>query len=172
MKRFVTGVCLLAGLLLAGCGYHAPAAGDQWLGGGRGPLYVELFVNQTAEPYLDTLVTDEISAQFARSRLVELTSRNSAASLLMTGSITSFTSSPLAYNPNDNISQYQAHLAVTARLLRRSDNAVLWEGNLSRSEIYAAQSDKSSQRTGERLAARVAARRLAEDLMARLLEDF
>jgi hypothetical protein len=172
MKTFAYVICLLLGMLLAGCGYHAPAAGEQWVGKGGETLHVELFDNRTAEPYLDTILTDEITAQFARSRLVALTEQRDAADLLITGTITSFSSSALAYNPKDNISEYRAHMTATARLLRRSDNTELWRGTLSRSETYSSHDDKSMQRTDERLAARVASRRLAEDLMARLLENF
>lgn len=166
------GLWLVLAVLLAGCGYHAPGNGDGWVGEGGRTLYVQLFANHTAEPYLDTILTDEIAAQFARSRLVELTGQGAAADLLISGTVTDFSSSALAYNPKDNVSEYRAQITVSARLLRRSDDTVLWQGNLSRSETYSSSDDKSVQRSSERLAARIAARRLAEDLMARLLEDF
>ncbi|MCM2263716.1 MAG: LPS assembly lipoprotein LptE [Desulfuromonadales bacterium] len=172
MKKSALVLCLLVVSILAGCGYHAPGAGDKWAGEGGRTLHVELFANSTTEPYLDTILSSEITAQMARSRLVELTGQRSAADLIIDGTITGFSSSALAYNARDDISEYQAQMTATARLLRRSDNTVLWQGTLSRSERYSSQSDKGLQRTGESLAARVAARRLAEDLMARLLEDF
>ncbi|TLM62516.1 MAG: hypothetical protein FDZ69_12920, partial [Deltaproteobacteria bacterium] len=139
--------------------------------GGR-TVHVELFRNRTSEPYLDTVLSDEITAQFARTRVAELTARREDADLLLTGTIDSFTSSALAYNPRDNVSEYRAYMTASARLLCRQDNAVLWQGTLSRSETYSSREDKGVQRSDESLAARVAARRLAEDLMARLLEGF
>lgn len=172
MKNAVIIITALMGMFLAGCGYHSPGTADKWVGAGGRTLRVELFDNRTSEPYLDTILADEITAQFARSRLVEVTEMRDAADLLVTGTITSFSSSALAYNPKDNISEYRAQLKANAKLLRRSDNAILWQGNLSRSETYSSRDDKSLQRTSESLAARVAARRMAEDLMARLLEDF
>jgi len=172
MKKYAFALCLLVGMILAGCGYHVPGSGDRWAGEGGETLYVELFANRTAEPYLDTILSDEITAQLSRSRLVELTEQRGTTDLILTGTITGFSSSALAYNPHDNISEYQAQMTATAKLLRRSDNAVLWQGNLSRSERYSSQNDKGLQRTGESVAARVAARRLAEDLMSRLLDDF
>lgn len=172
MNKFALIICLLVGMSLAGCGYHAPGTEDKWVGEGGRTLRVELFENHTSEPYLDTILADEITAQFARSRLVEMTEQRDAADLLVTGTIMSFSSLALAYNPKDNISEYRAQLTANAKLLRRSDNTVLWQGNLSRSETYSSRDDKSLQRTSESLAARVAARRMAEDFMARLLEDF
>ncbi|NJC89206.1 MAG: hypothetical protein FIB02_11860 [Desulfuromonas sp.] len=172
MKKYTLALCLLAGVILAGCGYHAPGAGDKWAGEDGKTLYVELFANRTSEPYLDTILTNEITTQMSRSRLVELTEQRGTADLVLEGTITGFSSSAQAYNRNDNISEYVAQVTATARLLRRGDNTVLWQGNLSRSERYSSRDDKGLQRTGESVAARVAARRLAEDLMARLLEDF
>lgn len=172
MKALLVAGCVLVGLLLPGCGYHVPGADGQWVGQEGRTLYVELFVNRTAEPYLDTVLTDEISTQMARSRLVELTAQRSGADLVLSGEVTSFSSSASGYNPDDRISDYQAQMTATARLVRRSDNTVLWQGNLSRSETFSSRDDKGLQRVGESFAARVAARRLAEDLMARLLDDF
>lgn len=172
MKKRLFTLCLLVGMVLAGCGYHVPGAGDKWVGAEGKTLYLELFANRTTEPYLDTILSDEITAQLSRSRLVEMTEQRGTADLILVGTITGFSSSAQAYNPNDDISEFQARITATARLLRRDDNTVLWQGNLSRSERYSSRDDKGLQRTGESVAARVAARRLAEDLMARLLEDF
>jgi outer membrane lipopolysaccharide assembly protein LptE/RlpB len=159
-------------LLAAGCGYHVPAAGDAWLGQQGRTLHVELFANRTVEPYLDTIVTDEVSSQFARSRLVDLVEDRAGADLVLAGTVTAFDSQPVAYDADDNISEYNAHMTVKARLIHRCDGAVLWQTELQRSETYAAQLDKSQQQGEESLAARIVARRIAEDLLARLLAAF
>jgi outer membrane lipopolysaccharide assembly protein LptE/RlpB len=172
MKTLAALLAALALLLTGGCGYHVPTAGDSWAGEGGRTLCVELFANRTTEPYLDSILTDEVSVQLSRLRLVELTERCGSADLRLGGTITSFSSSNLAYNPNDEVSEYSASVAATAQLVRREDGKVLWQGNLSRSETYSAQDNKSQQQAGESLAARTASRRLAEDLVARLLEDF
>jgi hypothetical protein len=166
---------LLGGLLLillSGCGYHAPAGGDVWVGQEGRTLYVELFANRTVEPYLDNIVTGEVATQLSRSRLVELTEQRSMADLVLDGTVTGFDSSVGAYDAADNISEYIASMTVKARLLRRSDGTVLWQGILARSETYPALVDKNLQQEGESLAARVVARRIAEDLLARLLTTF
>ena len=170
--RLLSYCLIMAGLLAAGCGYHTPAAGDSWAGEGSRSVCVELFVNRTAEPYLDSILTDEVSVQLSRLRLAEITERCASADLVLSGTITAFSSSNLAYSSRDEISEYSASVAATAQLVRRGDGKVLWQGSLSRSETYSAQDSKSQQQAGESLAARTAARRLAEDLVARLLENF
>lgn len=170
MKRFVLSVILL--LLAAGCGYHTPTAGDAWVGEQGRVLNVELFANRTVEPYLDTIVTDEVTTQLSRSRLVELVEDRAAADLLLTGTVTEFASRAAAYDADDRISEYSARLTVSAKLVRRSDGRVLWQEEFRRSETYAALLDKGRQQGEESLAARVVARRIAEDLLARLLTAF
>ncbi len=172
MKSFACQLAVLFVLLASGCGYHVPTAGDKWAGEGGRTLCVELFANRTTEPYLDSILTDEVSVQLSRLRQVELTEACNRADLKLGGTITSFSRSNLAYNPNDEVSEYSASVAATAQLVRRTDGKVLWQGSLSRSETYSAQDNKSQQQAGESLAARTASRRLAEDLVARLLEDF
>jgi len=113
-----------------------------------------------------------VTAQFARSRLVALVEERAGADLLMVGTVTGFDSQAVAYDANDNISEYRASMTVKARLVRRSDGTGLWQADLRRSETYPAQLDKSQQQGEESLAARIVARRIAEDLLARLLAAF
>jgi outer membrane lipopolysaccharide assembly protein LptE/RlpB len=170
-RRALLGGLLLV-LLLSGCGYHVPGVGDAWVGQEGRTLYVELFANRTVEPYLDNVVTEEVSIQLSRSRLVELTEQRGMADLVLDGTVTRFDSSVGAYNDADDISEYTASMTVNARLLRRSDGTVLWQDVVSRSETYSAFVDKSLQQEAESGAARVVARRIAEDLYARLLTTF
>jgi len=172
MKRLFCPWVLLMLLALAGCGYHVPTAGDAWVGQQGRVVYVQLFANRTIEPYLDTIVTDEVSAQLARSRLLALVEDRAIADLLLTGTVTAFDSRVVAYDADDDISEYAADMTINARLVRRSDGATLWQEEFRRSETYPAQLDKSLLQSEESLAARVVARRIAEDLLARLTAAF
>lgn len=166
---------VLCGLLLTAltaCGYRVPGGDTAWVGGAGRSVYVELFANRTVEPYLDSLLTDAVTAELSRSRLVTLSEARDRADLLLAGEVLSFASRTLAYQRDEEKSLYRATLTVTARLVRRSDGVVLWQETLSRSESYPAADDKGVQREAERLAARVAAQRLAEDLAARLHSAF
>jgi ABC-type uncharacterized transport system auxiliary subunit len=117
-------------------------------------------------------VTGEVSRQFSRSRLVELTEDRAAADLRLEGAVTRFESTAEAYDANDDISEYTALMTVRASLVRCSDGTVLWQGDFSRSQTYPAVIDKSLQQEGKGLAAQVTARRIAEDLMARMMTTF
>lgn len=163
---------LLLLLVLSGCGYHLPESSDTWIGGEDRVLYVDLFENQTVEPYLENFITDALVAEFSRSRLVELTENPELADLRLTGVVNSFSSSALAYSSNDDITDYRAAMNVSTRLIRSRGGEVLWQSSFSNSEDYLADVDKNQQLEGERLAAREVSKRLAEDIYAQLLNNF
>ncbi len=159
-------------VLLGGCGYHTPGAGDAWVGGEGKTLYVELFANRTSEPYLDNHVTELVVRQLARSRQFELTEDRQTADLVLEGTVSRFESKATAFGQSDRIEDYKVTLTVQARLLENLSQEVLWQDALNRSERYAATADKNLQLEGQAQAARLAAARLAEDLRARLSNAF
>lgn len=172
-------VAILFVVLLAGCGYHVPgtsttraATFDSWVGGDARVLYIQLFENQTADPYLENYLTDALVAELSRSRLVELTENPALADVRLVGEVKEFSSDAFAYGINDRITEYRAEMKVSVRLLRKDSNEVLWRESLLRSEDYPAAVNKNLQLEGERLAARLVSQRLAEDIHASLLNSF
>ncbi|MCK4509270.1 MAG: hypothetical protein KAU27_12040 [Desulfuromonadales bacterium] len=165
-------IAILFILLLAGCGYHTPGSSDSWVGGDARILYLQLFENQTTEPYLENYITDALVAELARTRLVELTENPALAEVRLVGEVKDFSSSARAYGTSDQITDYRATMTVSVRLLDKESNEILWQGNLQRSEDYLATVNKNLQLEGERQAARQASKRLAEDIYSQLLNSF
>lgn len=163
---------ILLVVLLAGCGYHTPGSTESWVGGESRTVYVELFVNQTSEPYLENYMTDALIAQLSRSRLVRLTENLDLAEVVLSGEVKNFDSRSLTYGSQDRITSYRATMAVAAHLVRKGTGEVLWRQNMQRSEDYPATLNKNLQLEGQSLAARQTAQRLAEDLYAALLNSF
>lgn len=159
-------------MLLAGCGYHTPGSSDSWVGGDARILYVQLFDNQTVEPYLENYMTNALVAELAKSRLVVLTEDQSLADVRLVGEIKAFSSSALAYGSTDRTTYYRATMDISVRLLQKDTNQQLWQNSMSRTEDYLGTVDKNQQLEGERLAARQIAQRLAEDLYSSLLNSF
>ena len=163
---------ILLVLLVSGCGYHVPGASDPWVGGDARVVYIQLFENTTAQPYLDNYMTDALVEELSRSRLFELTENADAAEVLIGGTIDSFTSNAISYSSTDTITDYLATMGITVKLVQNSNDQVLWQKKMRRSEDYSAAVNKNLQLEGERLTARQVARRLAEDIRAQLLNNF
>ena len=163
---------ILLVLLVSGCGYHVPGASDPWVGGDARVVYIQLFENTTVQPYLDDYMTDALVEELSRSRLFELTENTDAAEVLIGGTIDSFTSNAISYSSTDTITDYRATMGITVKLMQNSNDQVLWQEKMRRSEDYSAAVNKNLQLEGERLAARQVARRLAEDIRAQLLNNF
>lgn len=165
-------VALLTVVLLAGCGYHTPGTSDTWVGGEARSVYMQLFDNQTAEPYLENFMTTALVAELSRSRLLTLTENQALADVRLVGEVKDFSSKALAYGTTDQITAYRATMNVAVRLLRKGSNEVLWQHNFQRSEDYQATVNKNLQLEGERMAAQRVSQRLAEDIYSSLLNSF
>jgi len=165
-------ISVLLFLLLSGCGYHTPGVSDTWVGGEARTLYVQLFDNQTIEPYLENYITDALIAELAVSRLFELTENPDKADVRLAGNVKTFTDSAVSYGNSDQITEYSATMAVAVRLLDKNNSDIIWQKSLTRSEDYLATINKNLQLEGQRLAAIRVSQRLAEDIYASMLNSF
>lgn len=159
-------------LVIAGCGYHVPGSSDNWVGGDARTLYVQLFDNQTVEPYLENYMTDALIAELSKSRLFELTESPGQADVRLVGDVKTFTDSASSYGNTDQITEYSATMAITVRLLNKNTSDIVWQTSLTRSEDYLATINKNLQLEGQRLAAIRVSQRLAEDIHASMLHSF
>ncbi len=165
-------VSLFLLLLVAGCGYHSPGHSDEWVGGEARLVYVQLFVNSTTEPYLENYMTDALIAELSRSRSLELTENSDLAELRLVGEVKDFTSNALAYGSTDQITQYRASMTVAVRLLRGNSSEIVWQQTMHGTQDYPATRNKNLQLEGQTLAANQVSQRLAEDILARMLNSF
>lgn len=159
-------------LVVAGCGYHVPGSSGTWVGGDARSLYVQLFDNQTVEPYLENYMTDALIAELSKSRLFELTESPGQADVRLVGDVKTFTDSASSYGNTDQITEYSATMAITVRLLNKNSSDIVWQTSLTRSEDYLATINKNLQLEGQRLAAIRVSQRLAEDIHASMLHSF
>lgn len=158
-------------LLCCACGYQLPAHEDS-LPGGVKVLYLPLFANETTKPRLENGLTDAVVESLRRISGVDITADKRAAEAIVEGRILSYSAPAAAYDQSDTISEYQSKLSVEVGLRRLTDGRLLWRGRLEWAEPFLANDDKSIQTDLEELAIAEINRRLADDLQARLLDDF
>lgn len=158
-------------LLLCGCGYHFPGQGGSLPGSVR-TLFVPLFINQTAEPQLENDLTNRVSERLARHKQVTVVEQSEAADAQLQGTIGQYSSRALAYDSNDDISEYRATMVLNVKLLSLADDQLLWQNSLSWQVEYPAADDKGFQQDLEQAAIDELSERLADELLFRLLDDF
>jgi hypothetical protein len=158
-------------ITLLGCGYQVPGK-DASLPGGVQKLYLPLFVNRTAEPRLENLLGNRVSEVFARNASISQVEKRERAEAVLEGIISSYTNQALAYDKNDDISEYRATMVIDVALRQVADGRLLWQGKLSWSSEYLAEDDKTLQDNLEANATEEIGLRLAEELLSRLQDDF
>lgn len=156
---------------LAGCGYNFPGKGGA-LPGEVQKIYLPLFVNRTAEPQLESLLSNNVSEVFARNGNISQVESQQQAEAVLEGTITSYSTRALSYDKNDDISEYRATMVVDAKLRQLTDGRLLWQGTVSWDDEYQAANDKTVQEDYERDAVEEISLRISEELLSRLLADF
>ncbi len=167
MRYFL--VIFLLPLTLLGCGYTPLAMGP---GIGVNTLFIEPMVNRTAEPFLDSLVTNSVKERFGRDNRLTLVKNRMEAEAVLAGQVSNYSRTAISYDQDDTIQEYRSSVTVVASLRRISDGKILWKGNVSWSEESENSSDLSSQEDNETSAIQEITERLAEELYYRFQEDF
>lgn len=136
-------------------------------------LYIPLMTNQTAEPRIEHGLASSVNRVFTRSGKVTLVEQRSAAEAVLDAKITSYTNRAVAYDNNDDISEYRSTMMIDAELVRNdSEHQVIWQKSLAWSTDYAASDNKSEQEDNEDDAIDELSSRLAEELYDQLLNNF
>ncbi len=168
MKNLAVAILLLC---LCGCGYHFPGKGGS-LPGDVEKLYLPLFVNQSTEPQIENLLSNDVSEVFARNGNISQVGSEQLAEAVLDGVISSYSSRAISYDKNDDISEYRATMVIDVALRQVADGRLLWQGSVSWSNEYLADDDKTVQEDLERDAIEEISQRLSEELLSRLLDDF
>lgn len=170
MSRSVVLVALLA-LSLTACGYRLQGRSDALPGDVRS-LYVELFRNDSYEPYLENSITNEVVGRFARHDRLEIVEQPARAEGILGGRIINYSNTALSYDSNDDIAEYRSKMTVAAALRRVDNGEVLWKGTVAWQEDYSTSSDKVLQDDREQAAIQEIGQRLADELFSHMIDNF
>lgn len=163
------GGALLALSLLSGCGYHVV--------GSRGPLVADrgvnviLFANKSYRAGLEGVL--------ARNLIDELALRSGGqvlpadqAQLELTGTITSYTTTPVSYTALDTIKEYRAVITAQVILREQQTKKVLWKGDLTEDQTFPVNANIALQQNAEEVAAARICRLLSQDIWRKLTEAY
>lgn len=169
MKR-LTWLLLAVSLLNLHCGYRLAGRSNN-LPPGAATIAIPAFKNLTSLPQAEQFVTFAIREEFIRRSRLRLVEAQADADLLLEGTITTFTTTPLSFSEAGAANFYEMRLALDVRLVDMRDNVMVFQGNgLVFQETYDTDSaDFFSQESGslDKIAAKFAA-----GIVTSILENF
>ncbi|MFQ5329958.1 MAG: LPS assembly lipoprotein LptE [Thermodesulfobacteriota bacterium] len=110
---------------LSGCGYHVAGKGGS-IPGGITTLSIPFFQNQTQRPDVETVLTTAIADEFINTVSLQVVKSGEGEATLV-GTVTSYTLSAISFDSTDVTQEYRLSIAVDLKLVRRSDESILWE---------------------------------------------
>ncbi len=127
-------------LAVTGCGYRFGAEGF-----GPSPeirsIAIPTFTNLTYEAGIETIVTNAILGELIHDGRVKIVGED-AADAIMEGTVTSFATSSVAYDPMGMVLEYRTWITLDVVLKRNRRGEILWsERGLSESDVYRVSSE-------------------------------
>jgi outer membrane lipopolysaccharide assembly protein LptE/RlpB len=125
MKQLSRLALVVALLAHAGCGYSLAGRGSFL------PAYIQRigvpqFINTTAVFDLDRQITERVRSEFIGRGKWSIVPEDRAVDGLLTGTITSVTLSPVAFNQSQQATRYALTLTATVEFKDMRANKVLW----------------------------------------------
>ena len=161
MKIILT---ILLSCMLCGCGYHL-AGQEELLSGQVLRVYIPYIINQTSEPYVETILVSRLSQEMARQKRYSEVRDKGQAEANLTVIVKNYNNKAISYDRNDEIAEYRVAVTVDAALIKISDAATLWSQQISWQASYATADDKMTQSDRERLAVEEICQRVAAEIL-------
>jgi outer membrane lipopolysaccharide assembly protein LptE/RlpB len=164
----LVGLGLLAAL--GACGYHLARPGNNLPAEIR-RVAIPVMKNETMEPGLEALITDELRRRFAESGWVQLSDAENADAVLV-GTIRRFTTTPISFSDSDYAVEYRAQIRLAIRLVDRQ-GARLWEdGNIVKVREYRSLPDIFATEANKQQAIAWLAREVSAEVHDRIFDGF
>jgi outer membrane lipopolysaccharide assembly protein LptE/RlpB len=172
-------ILILLAALVPSCGYHISGTGGIVPEGVRS-ISVPVFFNATNEPYVDVEVTQAVVEEFMTDGRLKVMSLEEAE-LALHGKVVKYEVTPLSYNPQSFVQQYQVHIVVDASLEDLRSKKVLWQEKGIQSSFItdytvsydaAGKADIRGTRVAKDAAIKQASQDIAWTLRSRVLEGF
>jgi hypothetical protein len=133
---------------------------------------IPIFGNRTIQTGIESEVTQALAEKFISARRLPVNAQSSADALL-TGTVKSFTTSPVAVTTSTQVStEYRATMTVEFTLSGQKDGKVFFREEMSEWRNYPVVSDLSVTEQNKWEAIRRISALLAERIYERVLGDF
>ncbi|KAF0220242.1 MAG: hypothetical protein FD174_1322 [Geobacteraceae bacterium] len=180
LRRFFSFLVLVACCCVNGCGYHLSRPESSLVAGGK-TISIPVFANKSYRPNLEAILTGSMVDEFAMRSGGRVMAED-AADLVLSGTIVSYSKTPVSYTARDTIKEYRATMTMEATLREKKTRKVLWKGSDSLSQDFPATPIVSVQQNNvdiialqqnsEDAAIREICRKLARQVYQKITEDF
>jgi len=164
---------LVAGLLVAlscACGYHAPGRGPE--GAHPAPaVHLAALGNDTFRPGIQGLVAGAIRRQLALGARIPVV-EEPRAEILLSGRVAEYQNEALAFDRYDIGRRFRVRVVVALTGRGRTDDRVRLQGRFRGEAYYTTGDTVQVTRAAEDEALRRATQEVAEQVAARLLEEW
>lgn len=162
-------VCLIVVMVsVSGCGYRFSGSGG--LPNDVKRVFVAMLENRTEETGIESIVTNDLIYEFARSDT--LAKNESLADATLSGTVDSITKGTIS-RIGINTSQERRVTVMVSFQLSDRQAKVIWKVNrFSENETYLVEKDKETTEQHRRAAIEKLSKRLAEKIYHRLTDNF
>ncbi len=162
---------LLGCLLLSSCGYHLRGK-ETNLAPEIHSVAIPIFANRTIETGIESVVTEGLVEKFVSSKRLPVAAQSSADALLM-GTVTSFTTFPVAVTSSNQFStEYRATVTIEFTFKDQKDGKILFREVLSDWRNYPVVQDLNATEQFKNQAIRQISTLLAERVYELILGNF
>ncbi|MBI3620629.1 MAG: hypothetical protein HY208_00375 [Nitrospirae bacterium] len=129
-----------------------------------------LLDNATAEPLLGEIVSERLKDQLIAAGHWRIVGAGQAPELLLNGHITKLKTTPVAFNADNRVTEYQMDVHLNLILTRVSDGSTVWSVSdlIGSADYYVDENNVASSRESKERAFRDAGQRLAEEITQQL----
>ena len=172
MKRLQRSALLLLVVTLAGCGYSLVGRGSNLPPEVRRVLLMPL-ENATPRSQVDQILTRALSTELVNRKRFEVLSSAEGADAVLTGTVSSFTLSPVTFDDEGRATEYEIAIVVSVKLKQVAPETLLYANDsyLFRAS-YEVQASELGFQDRETPAIEATAKDFAESLVTDLLEGF
>jgi outer membrane lipopolysaccharide assembly protein LptE/RlpB len=159
---------LLAGVVIAGCGYGFQGAGS--LPGDAQTVFVQLLTNRTSETGMENVFTGALIEELTRNQQAAGEDR---ADALLSGEIVSISTDTIARTGATTSVERRVRTTLNLELTDRAGEVIWKARNISASEAFPVDSDSQAiTDQNQREALTRLAQRVAESVYSRMTDDF
>nr|WP_319492106.1 LPS assembly lipoprotein LptE [uncultured Desulfobacter sp.] len=169
MKKNIVWLTVVSLLFGAGCGYRLVGGG--YIKNDITRVSVAIFENNSTESRAGIAFTNELIREItAKTDSIVVDAGNAIHNI--SGTVQSITFSTLSRSSSEDVTERQVNATVDV-VLTGAEGKIIWSvKNFSASESYNVSSRSANDEAGKREAINLIAERVAESLVARMLDDF